>query len=508
MRRWSGPVGWVGAILSVVTSIFEHMIEESRSNAPSPGEPDASGLDVSGLDASGLDVSGLDAVAALQAAVRARRAADAAEASLLAVAAHWADLHAVLPGGDAAGFRLDGFIVDGAEQIVPLAGEGTPPVAEFAPDELAAALGISSHAGSMLVGDALELRHRLPRLWARVHTGHLQAWRARQIAATTKHLTREAAAFVDAHVAPVAHKIGLRRILNLIDVALRRYDPEAAIRTEQDRANGRGVWLSEQMTDGTMSVQIEADALDVHQFDQTLTQIADTLAALGDDDRLDLRRAKAIGIIADPQGTLDLLHPTEPDQAESPDQAEIPDRPGTADCPVKSAPVRTRPRPAVTLYVHLSAAAVAARTGTARVEDLGPATLDLVTGWLQRADITLRPVLDLDNRTPVDGYETPTDMRETVLLRNSCCPFPWCSNLSRRKDMDHIVPYLAPEHGGPPGQTGAHLLGSPCRRHHRYKTTGGWTYTMPEPGIYLWRSPAGRRYLVDHTGTATLEHPA
>ncbi len=24
---------------------------------------------------------------------------------------------------------------------------------------------------------------------------------------------------------------------------------------------------------------------------------------------------------------------------------------------------------------------------------------------------------------------------------------------------------------------------------------------MPEPGIYLWRSPAGRRYLVDHTGS-------
>jgi len=31
---------------------------------------------------------------------------------------------------------------------------------------------------------------------------------------------------------------------------------------------------------------------------------------------------------------------------------------------------------------------------------------------------------------------------------------------------------------------------------------------MPEPGIYLWRSPADRRYLVDHTGTTTLPHPA
>jgi hypothetical protein len=28
---------------------------------------------------------------------------------------------------------------------------------------------------------------------------------------------------------------------------------------------------------------------------------------------------------------------------------------------------------------------------------------------------------------------------------------------------------------------------------------------MPEPGIYLWRSPQGRRYLVDHTGTTALQ---
>ncbi len=160
------------------------------------------------------------------------------------------------------------------------------------------------------------------------------------------------------------------------------------------------------------------------------------------------------------------------------------------------------------LYVHLSHTALTARTGTARVEGLGPATMGTVADWLHRSDITLRPVLDLDSRVCVDGYETPTEIRETVLLRNPCCPFPWCSNLSRRKDMDHLIPYLPPEDGGPPAQTGAHLLGSPCRRHHRYRTHGGWTYTMPEPGIYLWRSPAGRRYLVDHTGTASLDQTA
>ena len=160
--------------------------------------------------------------------------------------------------------------------------------------------------------------------------------------------------------------------------------------------------------------------------------------------------------------------------------------------------------------MHLSEAALAARSGIARVEDLGPATLELVRDWLGRPDLdlTLTPVLDLDNRAAVDAYETPDRIRETVLLRQPCCPFPHCANLSRHKDMDHITPYQPPDQGGPPGQTAAHLLGSPCRRHHRYKTTGGWTYTMPEPGLYLWHSPLGHRYLVDHTGTTNLPHPA
>ena len=31
---------------------------------------------------------------------------------------------------------------------------------------------------------------------------------------------------------------------------------------------------------------------------------------------------------------------------------------------------------------------------------------------------------------------------------------------------------------------------------------------MPEPGIYLWVSPLGLRYLVDHTGTTPLARSA
>ena len=72
--------------------------------------------------------------------------------------------------------------------------------------------------------------------------------------------------------------------------------------------------------------------------------------------------------------------------------------------------------------------------------------------------------------------------------------FPWCNRAARKCDCDHIVPY-------PTGPTCPCNLAPTCRRHHRHKTHGGWSYTALEPGTYLWRSPHGYHYLVHATGT-------
>jgi hypothetical protein len=439
----------------------------------------------------GPGIEELDAAATVARAVALRRSADAAEAQLLAVAAHYADLHAVSPGQPAAGQPAagepGGISVGGAERLVPLAGPGTPEVAEFAPAELGAALGMSSYAAGRLIGHTLELRHRLPRCWARVHAGTLPAWRARQIAEATTGLPAPAAAWVDAQVAAFAHKIGSRRLGRLIQAALIRFDPAAARNSEQQARAGRGVWVGEEMTQGTRSIRIEADALDATSFEQTITALAAALAALGDPDQVDLRRAKAVGVLADPQAALDLLTAG----------------PGSAKGGERSGPAGAAGRggPRVTLYLHLHHSALQTGTGVGRVEGLGPATVAQIKDWVGHAQVTLTPVLDLADRAAVDAYEVPDRIAETVLLRTPCCPFPWCNNLSRSKDTDHITPY-APD--GPSGQTGPDNLAALCRRHHRLKTHAGWSYTMPEPGIYLWRSPHGRRYLVDHTGTTAL----
>ena len=119
----------------------------------------------------------------LLASIKASRDLEHAEAARqLALAAAWADLHPPESIHDAASFT-----VPGCEHEEPIAGEGAPLVAEFCVAELGTVLGISTTAAKKLIGHALELRHRLPRLWEQVHAGQVPAWRARAVADTTIH---------------------------------------------------------------------------------------------------------------------------------------------------------------------------------------------------------------------------------------------------------------------------------------------------------------------------------
>ena len=101
------------------------------------------------------------------ASIRAQRVdEERAAADQLVLAAQWADLHPPESIHDAAAFT-----VPGCEHEEPIAGEGAPLVAEFCVAELGTVLGVSTTAAKKLVGHALELRHRLPRLWAQVQAG-------------------------------------------------------------------------------------------------------------------------------------------------------------------------------------------------------------------------------------------------------------------------------------------------------------------------------------------------
>ena len=148
-----------------------------------------------------LECGALDAHATLDLIARSRAEADRHEATIVAAAAHWADLHGEVE-------RLEsGVALPGLERLVQLGGDGTPEVAEFAAAELAAILAVSTFAGQRLVADALDLRHRLPRLWERVVAGEVRPYVARQVAERSRSLTVEAVAVVDRKAGPVREPV-------------------------------------------------------------------------------------------------------------------------------------------------------------------------------------------------------------------------------------------------------------------------------------------------------------
>jgi hypothetical protein len=398
-----------------------------------------------------------------------RAAADAAEARLLLGVAHFADLHpTVHPDDDPDSWCPDDI---GAEREVPLAGEGAPPVAEFALADLATTLRLTEGATRALMADTLELRHRLPTCWARIHNGTLQAWRARRIAAHTTALSREAAAWLDRHVAPVAHKISLGRLLRLIQAALLHCDPTAADTDRAQATDARRVLITDPDPTGHVWIWATLDAPDGQHLDATLNQGAAALAALGDTSSHDARRATALGFLADPHAVLDLL---------------------AGHTPTKQTDL--------VLYVHLDEATLAGDRGTAHVEGLpGLHALPLQTirDWAQHGNIVVKPVIDCTTELTTTGYRPTDTHREQILLRDPVCVFPWCDKPGRNHDLDHITQY---DNTGPPHQTRSTNLARLCRYHHRVKTHTTWHYQRHPDGTYHWTSPHGQHYRVDPTG--------
>ena len=182
------------------------------------------------------DLSGLGVREALLAAGAERRQADRSEARVLALAIQIVHLFPVDADTPVACWRDPLLTIpdEGDPILDHLAGSGTPMVAERAVEELAAALDISYGSACGLVAGALELRYRLPRLWALVQDGSLQAWKARKIATETMHLSRAAAAFVDAQASIVGAKNRLvPNLTGLVHSALVRFEPENARRREE-----------------------------------------------------------------------------------------------------------------------------------------------------------------------------------------------------------------------------------------------------------------------------------
>jgi hypothetical protein len=353
----------------------------------------------------------LDAATTLTEAAEVRAVADRAEVRLLELAAHWADLHGQLDPAD------DGVSLPGMERLVRLGGEGTALVAEFAPAELGAVLGISAWSAGRLVGAAVDLRHRLPKLWAATQAGQVRPWIARKSAEATRDLDPDLVRIVDRRLTRWAPSLGWGRLAALIEAAVIEADPAAADAAARRVEHAQGVWLGRSSKHGIKDIYIRTETANAIWFDASIDRIADNLAALGDTASKDVRRGRAVGILAHPQRALDLCQPTNPDTT-----------PTTA--PRGNA---RPPRPCMSTSTTKRSPNLVPLLGVAwrGLEGEGPITVEQARRWLGHCQVTVKPVLDLADQTPVDAYEIPDRLRDTIHLRNPVDVFPYAANTSR-----------------------------------------------------------------------------
>jgi hypothetical protein len=448
---------------------------------------------LAGPDAGGVeDLTASDLLTSITAS---REVENAEAARQLVLGARWADLHPPESIHDAAAFT-----VPGSEHEEPIAGEGAPLVAEFCLAELGAVLGTSTTAAKKLVGHALELRHRLPRLWAQVQAGRVPAWRARSVAEVTIHatpaLTRDAAGYVDAQVAAVAGKVGPAQLDRLVAEAIKRFDlaeadPAADPEDGYLAVDPRHVTIHDDDVHfaGTMRLEAELDIADALDLDRALAHGAATLKALGSDAPLGARRSAALGDLARTQTALDLAGPGA-DREHLPAAREV------------------------VLHAHFDASLSGATTvfgPTGRMEEgQRLVLLDQVKDWCadSRTKITIKPVIDLNAQLATTAYQVPDRIRDQVVLRDRTCVFPWCTRPARRADVDHVIEFdhdAEAEGRQQPGPTATWNLACLCRFHHRLKTHTAWRYRMVEPGVFEWTSPHGHTYRRDRCGTTPID---
>ena len=223
------------------------------------------------------------------------------ECALVELAAHWADLNH--PDSQPPLAKP----LPGAEQGRQLGGQGTPEVLEFAAAELGARMGTTVGSARALLADALDLRHRLPELWQLILSGRVASWRARKVAQATRHLSRDAAMGVDAAVAPSIVGLPWGRFEALLTAKIIEADPKAAEEQAKIWEAERFVRAGRTSQSGLKLLIAKANAGDVIWFMATVNRIAEILQLQGDMDSADVRRSKAIGILAQPALALQLL---------------------------------------------------------------------------------------------------------------------------------------------------------------------------------------------------------
>lgn len=394
-----------------------------------------------------------------------------------------------------------------AERRVVVGGIGSPAVSEFIGLELAGLLRCPPIVAASKLADALNLRHRHPRLFAAMQQLKVEAARACKAADLCSDLPVDVAELVTDEWVGKQEALGWTAALNLLKRLIVEADPARAADKERRRRAERGVYVWG-LHEGAMNLTGCLDVLDARYLDAAVDRVADILAAHQPGQSKSALRAKALGVLANPAYALALLQQAAQPGLTDPDPDQAPSAPGAqrhdphclgALCGTITTPLANL-RPRLELAVHVHTDAVGRLTGSARIDKAGHITTALLAQLLPDVAVTVQPVIDLAEVPAEDRYVPSVRLRKALMLTLDHEVFPYSHKRAAGLDLDHTQPFTP----GQRHQTRIGNLAPLTRRTHRAKTAQAWRVRQPSPGKLNWTSPLGFAYEVTTSGTRML----
>ena len=153
-----------------------------------------------------------------------------------------------------------------------------------------------------MIADALDLRHRLPLLWAALEAGTVRAWQARHVAKRTRAtgLSLAQAREVDRTTTPYLATLPWGRFVDLLEARIIEADPAAAEARREAAELDRFVVTGQSTEHGLKTLIAKATAGEVIYLVAMVDRLAQILELEGDQSPVGVRRSKALGILAHP----------------------------------------------------------------------------------------------------------------------------------------------------------------------------------------------------------------
>jgi Domain of unknown function (DUF222) len=388
---------------------------------------------------------------------------------------------------------------------------GRTKVSATAADQVSMELRQSWQSAAAQIAYACDVAARLPKTFAALAAGLIHPIHVRIIEDETRYLSDQDAASADETLAEAAKTKSYGELRYAARRLALKLDPSSAARRKEAARRGAEVRRFREESGNAGMIARELPSAEVLASWQHIEQRALDLRAAGAQGTLQELRVKAY---------LDLLQER--------DSRPAPDAPPTAQAvqPDPDAGVAAM----ITLTVSLDTA-VGRSAAPGDVAGFGlldaPDTRDLIaaaarhprTRWCLTvlhpdgtaaahgcapgrhpappglSRFTLRTVIrgPCDHAQAEARYRPSRKLWHLIAARSTHCTAPGCSRPAARCDLDHTTPW---DHGGP---TCPCNLAPLCRHHHKCKQRDGWTLEQPEPGVLVWRTPAGRTYTTTPT---------